>query len=177
MKDFVSKILHISHLQWIFRNFSLHNRSTGYLKDAEQRTILKEVAALAETELSEVPEKSRYLLEIDFTALAHSTVERQSYWMMAIKAAKVAGRRQRRTKARRESVPSREAQKRKRRVLSVRRSREVRRIKQESPKWTVDEVDCKIARDHGLWVKDRGKRPSASQTEAGLPSNKRRKPD
>ena len=150
MKDFVSKILHISHLQWIFRNFLLHARSTGYLKEAERRTILKEVAALAETELGDVPDKSRYLLEIDFTALAHSTVERQSYWMMAIKAAKVAGRRQWRTRHRRRATPSREAQSRKKRVLSVRRSREVHRVKLASPKWTVDKVDRAIARDHGL---------------------------
>ena len=177
MKDFVSKILHISHLQWIFRNFSLHARSTGYLKEAERRTILKEVAALAETELGDVPDKSRYLLEIDFTALAHSTVERQSYWMMAIKAAKVAGRRQWRTRHRRRASPSREAQSQKKRVLSVRCSREVHRVKLASPKWTADEVDRAIARDHGLWVKDPGKRQSTAQAEARMPSNKRRKPD
>jgi hypothetical protein len=30
-KQFISKILHITHSQWIFRNFSLHDNRNGYL--------------------------------------------------------------------------------------------------------------------------------------------------
>ncbi len=29
--QFISKLLQIMHSQWIFRNFSLHNKSNGYL--------------------------------------------------------------------------------------------------------------------------------------------------
>jgi hypothetical protein len=29
-KQFISKILHITHSQWIFRNFSLHDNRNGY---------------------------------------------------------------------------------------------------------------------------------------------------
>ncbi len=31
-KQLISRILHISHAQWIFRNVSLHDRREGYLR-------------------------------------------------------------------------------------------------------------------------------------------------
>ena len=41
----------------------------------------------------EVPEGSRYLLELDYSDLYNATFERQSYWVLAMKAARRAGRR------------------------------------------------------------------------------------
>jgi hypothetical protein len=41
----------------------------------------------------EVPEESKFLLEIDFTKLRHKSTEKQSYWVHAVWAAVTAGRR------------------------------------------------------------------------------------
>ena len=41
----------------------------------------------------DVPEKSRYLLEVDFSQLARSSHKDQAYWVVAVQAAKRAGRR------------------------------------------------------------------------------------
>ena len=40
-----------------------------------------------------VPEESRYLLEVDVDSLLKSSFDKQSYWVLAVKAAKRAGRR------------------------------------------------------------------------------------
>ena len=48
---------------------------------------------MANLDPSELPSESRHLLEIDFGALGKDTLERQSYWLLAIKAAHRAGRR------------------------------------------------------------------------------------
>jgi hypothetical protein len=41
---------------------------------------------------SEVPEESKFLLEIDFRAIRTASTERQSYWVHAVRAAMKAGR-------------------------------------------------------------------------------------
>ena len=88
----ISKILHISHAQWVFRNVSLHDAREGYLHDKERREILAEVDRLSQLDPASLPERSRYLLEIDFEALTSSSREGQSYWLLAMKAAVAAGR-------------------------------------------------------------------------------------
>ena len=49
--------------------------------------LLQEIDQRSNLEPDEVPDSSRYLLEIDFASLANSFLERQSYWILAIKAA------------------------------------------------------------------------------------------
>jgi hypothetical protein len=49
---------------------------------------------------SEVPEESKFLLEIDFWAIRVASTERQSYWVHAVRAAVKAGRRAARYKHR-----------------------------------------------------------------------------
>ncbi len=55
------------------------------------RDLLWEVDSLLDTPPEEVPEGSRYLLELDFLTLYNATFERQSYWVLAMKAARWAG--------------------------------------------------------------------------------------
>jgi hypothetical protein len=43
-------------------------------------------------DLEEVPEESRFLLEIDFQQIRHERTKKQSYWVHAIRAAVKAGR-------------------------------------------------------------------------------------
>ena len=32
VRQFITRVLHITHSQWIYRNFSLHDRQRGYLR-------------------------------------------------------------------------------------------------------------------------------------------------
>lgn len=93
MKHFITRLLHITHSQWIYRNFSLHDRRQGYLRRLERMEVLKEIERLADTNPDEVPEESKFLLEFDFDRLYRSKLEDQQYWVIAVKAARKAGMR------------------------------------------------------------------------------------
>jgi hypothetical protein len=46
-KLFISKILHITHSQWIFYNFSLHDKRNGYIQKKKAEEIALELESLA----------------------------------------------------------------------------------------------------------------------------------
>ncbi len=79
-KQFISKILHITHSQWIFRNYSLHDKRNGYLHKKKAEEIALELESLAGLAPEDVPAESRFLLEINFSDLNKSNVESQKYW-------------------------------------------------------------------------------------------------
>jgi hypothetical protein len=93
-KQFISKILHITHSQWIFRNFSLHDKRNGYLHKKKVEEIALELESLAGLAPEDVPAESQFLLEINFHDLNKSNVESKKYWILAINAALTAQRRQ-----------------------------------------------------------------------------------
>ena len=94
MKGLASHLMHASHNQWILRNFTLHDKHRGYLRLQPRKDLLRELDRLIDTPPEEVPEGSRYLLELDYSDLYNATFERQSYWVLAMKAARRAGRRE-----------------------------------------------------------------------------------
>ena len=53
----------------------------------------KDVVQYLDTDPRDVPEESRYLLEIDPEEIMDTTSHCQSYWLLAMKAARCAGRR------------------------------------------------------------------------------------
>jgi len=57
-KLFISKILHITHSQWIFRNFSLHDKRHGSLLKKKADEIALELESLAGVAIEDVPAKS-----------------------------------------------------------------------------------------------------------------------
>ncbi len=93
-KQFISKILHVTHSLWIFRNFSLHNKRNGYLHKKKAEEIALELELLAGLAPEDVPTNSQFLLEINFSDLNKSNLESQKYWILAINAALIAQQRQ-----------------------------------------------------------------------------------
>lgn len=91
-KAFVTKLLNISHGQWMYRNFSLHNKSRGHLRLTQQAEVLSEIATLAASRPEDIPAESRFLLEVEVITLDGQSLARQEYWIMAMKAALKAGR-------------------------------------------------------------------------------------
>jgi hypothetical protein len=57
-KQFVSKILQITHSQWIFHNISLHDRKHGYLHKKKANKIMKKIDILLDITPEDVPEAS-----------------------------------------------------------------------------------------------------------------------
>ena len=93
MKSLISKVLHITHSQWIFRNLSLHDQQQGHLRLNDRIKTLHEIETLADTNQHKIPTDSKFLLEFDFDKLCEANLEQQQYWVFAIKAARKVGRR------------------------------------------------------------------------------------
>jgi hypothetical protein len=69
MKTMASHLMQASHCQWIFRNFTLHDKQRGYLCLQQRKDLLWELDKLINTPLDDIPEESRYLLELDYSKL------------------------------------------------------------------------------------------------------------
>jgi hypothetical protein len=93
IKHFTAKLIQVTHSQWLYRSFTLHEKTRGYLCLQRRKEVLKEVDCLMNTNPDEIPQGSQYLLEMDFTFLYNASFERQSYWVLAMKAARWAGHR------------------------------------------------------------------------------------
>ena len=93
MRTFISKVLHITHSQWIFRNITLHDRRRGVLRLQDRVAILREIEHLMLTKKRHIPSDCAFLLEFDLNTLRNSDLDGQQYWVYAVKAARHAGRR------------------------------------------------------------------------------------
>ncbi len=83
-KHFITKILQIAHPQWIYQNILLHDKRKGYLHNKRAEELMKKMKSLADLAPEEVPEASRFLLEINFTELLKYHIEAQKYWILAV---------------------------------------------------------------------------------------------
>jgi hypothetical protein len=152
---FISKLLHITHGQWIYRNITKHHEKHGLLRVAERRKLLREIDHLMQLPPEDIPEESRFLLEIDFSKLQNDSTDKQSYWVHAIKAAVTAGRR---------------------RVFVARRRRPLASHPSSLRRPPVDfgSTDVCLYRPAQPVAPTARRKRSGSYTD---PSNKRRKPD
>ena len=82
----VKQILDMPHSQWLYRNFSLHHQTLGYLHRLEEKNLRDTARELASLKPEEIPHSSRYLLEIDIESEEQSFAS-FSYWVLAMKAA------------------------------------------------------------------------------------------
>ncbi len=64
MKHFIQQLVEISHTQWLYPNFTLQHYAKGYLHQRTVNKISRDVELLAATRPSDIPQESRYLLEI-----------------------------------------------------------------------------------------------------------------
>jgi hypothetical protein len=86
-KQFISKILQLTHSQWIYCNISLHDKRHSYLRNKQLESLLQTIAELSNLSPEEVPNNSRFLLEFNFTELTKAHIETQQYWTLAVNAA------------------------------------------------------------------------------------------
>lgn len=87
MNQFISRVLHITHSQWLFRNFMLHDSAAGYLKLQERTSLAVQIDSLMSAQSSSIPEECRFLLEFDTDRLLRSEADTQHYWIAAMEAA------------------------------------------------------------------------------------------
>ena len=86
----VTRLLKIMHGQWLYRNVVVHDKVAGRLAVTRKEEIaaqIKEQLALGGNSLLE---SDAYLMEVNMEDLAESTGVQHEYWLLAIKAARVA---------------------------------------------------------------------------------------
>ena len=93
VRNFITQLLQSAHAQWLYRNFTLHHKTRGYLAMKNRLDVLEQIAELAEVPPEQVAPESQFLLEVDFSALVLSRLDRQVYWVVAMKAAIKGGQR------------------------------------------------------------------------------------
>jgi hypothetical protein len=162
MKKFISHLIHISHSQWILRNFTLHDTTRGYLRLQDRKDVLAQIEQLADCDPDKIPEGSKFLLEMDFDSLYDASYEKQSYWVRAMQAARKAGRRTAGLLTNRGASHRRRAAQR-------------RALK---PVIDNSELEKQLSIELGLIPPTTRRRPHPAGEEAQLKSNKRyKKPD
>jgi hypothetical protein len=169
LRKLVTKLLDMSHTQWLFRNFSLHNKIKGHLHLSHRADVLAEIATLSASRPEDIPDESKFLLELEVVDLDRASLSQQEYWVTAMKAAIAAGRRCSRPKQRtqRLTLPTSSA-------TSVRTRRDLHRFR-----WRVNQILKQMREDldltSGSWRVKRRRSENDAKTNG---SNKRfRKPD
>ncbi len=79
IREFISRVLHITQAQWIHRNSSLYQGESGYLAQQERKVQARDIERYLGTDPENIPRESKYLVEVDPAELFNATVERQSY--------------------------------------------------------------------------------------------------
>ena len=88
MEGLIGRLVHISHSQWLFQNFTLHDTQCGYNPLKDKLAVQLQISELSHTDPGRIPEHSRFLLEIDTEKLKTSDFETQEvYWKTAMAAA------------------------------------------------------------------------------------------
>jgi hypothetical protein len=72
-KSLISKLLHITHSQWIYQNFTLHDKFCRYLHKKKIKDIQLTIEELAETPPEEIPKESKFLIDIILASLPSPT--------------------------------------------------------------------------------------------------------
>ena len=85
-RKFISLVLQITHSQWLFRNFSLHDASAGLLRTRERAHSGAMIDSLMQLRPVNLPPESRFLLEFDTEGLHNSHTDTQHYWIAAVEA-------------------------------------------------------------------------------------------
>ena len=65
----------------------------GWLRRKEMSEIMEKIEKLWKTDIDDIPEGSRFLMEMNYDKLIQSDIHNKTYWVVATEAAIVAGRR------------------------------------------------------------------------------------
>ena len=103
VKGFISRLLQITHSQWLFRNITLHSREGGSMRKKKMEEMRSEAEILACVNPVALPEESRFLLELDGGRYVRGEghYHDKVHWLSAMRAAVAAGRRRARVFRRR----------------------------------------------------------------------------
>ena len=86
----VVRLLEITHGQWLYRNVVVHDRTAGRLTLVRKERILVDIEEQQSIGGEGLLEEHKYLLEVNLDNLGESDGVGHEYWLLAIRAARVA---------------------------------------------------------------------------------------
>jgi hypothetical protein len=86
----IIKLLEVTHGQWLYRNVVVHDRVVGNLVMMHKDGICAEIVAQIEHGAEGLLEEHAYLLEVNLDELDDSDGSQHEYWLLAIRAVRVA---------------------------------------------------------------------------------------
>jgi hypothetical protein len=85
-----TQLLQVTHTQWMYQCLLVHDRTSGTLINLHKTKLLEEIANQLSMGAENLMEDDKYFLECNFLDLATTNSEQQEYWLLAIKAARMA---------------------------------------------------------------------------------------
>jgi hypothetical protein len=89
MSGLIVKLLEVTHGQWLYRNVQVHDDVSGANATARKEEILREIEEQQDLGDAGLMEEDRYLLEVNLDDLENTSGEKQEYWLLAIRAARM----------------------------------------------------------------------------------------
>ncbi len=86
----VIKLLEVTHGQWLYRNVVVHDKEVGNLAVMHKEGIRAEIEAQIAHGVEGLLEEHAYLLEVNLDELEDLDGSQHEYWLLAIRAARVA---------------------------------------------------------------------------------------
>ncbi len=84
----ITWLLEITHGQWLYRNFMVHNPVSGTIATGKKEELLLKIECQWDLGDAGLLDEDKYLAEINLGDLEVTLGERQHYWLLAIKTAR-----------------------------------------------------------------------------------------
>ncbi len=84
----ITWLFEITHGQWLYRNYIVHDPVSGIIATAKKEELLVEIERQRELGDAGLMEEDKYLAKVNLEEIATSSGERQHYWLLAIQTAR-----------------------------------------------------------------------------------------
>ena len=86
----VIRLLEVTHGQWVYRNILVHDEACGALRTREKEQLQADIEEQMELGFDGFVAMDRPLATVELEDLESSSGEQQEYWLLAVRAARVA---------------------------------------------------------------------------------------
>ena len=92
MEELITKLLEVTHGQWLYRNIQVHDKVAGTLATLRKEEIQMEIEEQQALGSDGLLDEDCHLGECNLGDLEDTSGIKETYWLLAIKAAREAGR-------------------------------------------------------------------------------------
>ena len=80
----ITQLLEITHGQWLYQNYVVHDPVSGTIVMAKKEELLLEIERQHELGDAGLLEEDKYLAKVNLEEMVSSSGERQHYWLLAM---------------------------------------------------------------------------------------------